>query len=161
AINIYKELLAIKPDTCMFIIGDGEKITDLKNVAKQYILKDCIFFTGYLENADEYLKYFDLLLITSDREGMPFIIWEAMGNSTPVVSSNVGGIKEILEIYDCGYVFEKDDLSGAVGKISLLLTDESLRKNLAESGLRIVDEKFNSKNFIRKIEQVYFNLLNR
>ena len=63
-----------------------------------------------MEDVENYYKYFDLVLFTSDWEGMPLTMWEAMANSVPIVAPDVGGFKEILEENKCGLIYESKDL---------------------------------------------------
>ena len=62
---------------------------------------------GYIPNAKLYIKYFDLLLFTSDWEGLPLSVWEAMAAKVPIVSTDVGGVKEILEKEKCGLTYPR------------------------------------------------------
>ena len=159
AIMICDKLINRGFEINLFIFGDGEKELELKDLVKRNNLGGNVTFTGYIANAGLYLKYFDLLLITSDREGMPFALWEAMGNKIPVVAPDVGGLKEILVENNCGFVYEPSDLNEATEKILRLLKDKMYRKELGENGKKTVEYVYNARNFIKKIEQSYTNLL--
>jgi glycosyltransferase involved in cell wall biosynthesis len=159
AVDIIRSLVQDKINLHLFIFGDGEDIDKLKSLICERKLEQYVTILGFIKKAASYLKIFDLLLLTSDREGMPFVLWEALGNGVPVVSSDVGGVKEIIEKYNCGYVFEKENLNDAVSKISTILNDENLRKEMGNNGLSITRDQFNSKNFISTIENSYYSLV--
>ena len=161
AIMICHKMLNRGVEAHLFIFGEGETELELKNIVKQYNLEDNVTFTGYIEEAERFLKFFDLLLITSDREGMPFVIWEAMGNEVAVSAPNVGGIKEILVESNCGLIYETGDLNEAVEETFRLLDDEMHRKKLGENGKKAVESIFNERNFITQIEKSYTYLLAR
>lgn len=160
AIEIF-ELLHNRHRKCvLFIFGTGEQYEYLNKLVKKKGLSGSIIMLGFIEDAQKYLSLFHFLLITSEREGMPMVLWEALAQGVPVVSSDVGGIREILEPYNCGFVFQKDNIQEAADKISLLIQNEELRKKMGENGKKIINEKFNQSSFIKSIEEFYCSLLN-
>ena len=161
AIMICDKLLNRGVEINLFIFGDGEKEHELNDLVKRYNLEHNVTFAGYIAEAEFYLQFFDLLLITSDREGMPLVLWEAMGNSVPVVAPDVGGLKEVLIENNCGFVYEPSDLNDAVEKILKLYEDELVRKRMGENGKAAIESMYNERNFIKQIEQTYTNLLLR
>lgn len=160
AIEIF-ELIHNRNKNCvLFILGDGEQFDHINELVKKKGLSDSVYLLGFIRDAQNYISLSQILLITSEREGMPMVLWEALAQGVPVVSSDVGGIKEILEPYNCGLVFQKDNIQEAADKISFLIQNEELRKKMGESGKKIIDEKFNQKSFIQSIEGFYYSLIN-
>ncbi len=160
AVDIFEQLHIRNQKCVLFIFGDGEQSDHINQLAKKKGLSDSVFLLGFIKDAKNYMSLSHILLITSEREGMPMVLWEALAQGVPVVSSDVGGIKEILEPYNCGLVFQKDNIQEAVDKISLLIQNEELRKKMGENGKKIIDEKFNHKSFIQSIEGFYYSLIN-
>ncbi len=64
-----------------------------------------------------YYNYFDVVLFTSDWEGMPLTMWEAMANGVPVVAPDIGGFSEILVENNCGFIYEAGNMIDAENKI--------------------------------------------
>ena len=158
AIELFKEVSEEREKTSLMIFGDGDTKEDLIKYVSELGLKSKVFFFDFVQNVSSYFSLFDILLFTSDWEGMPLTVWEAMANKLPIVAPDVGGFKEILEENNCGLVFKPDDLGDAEIKLWKLIEDESLRKKLGENGFRVIKEKYNSNNFIRQIENIYLNL---
>jgi glycosyltransferase involved in cell wall biosynthesis len=159
AINLLKNLITEKQNIHVLIFGDGSLKSDLKNLVDELELKKYINFLGYVKEIENYYKLFDIVLFTSHWEGMPLTMWEAMANGIPVVAPDVGGFKEILEENRCGLIYGSGNMEAAEEKIKILLEDEKLRKKIGANGISAVEIKYNHKNFIRQIEQVYSNLL--
>lgn len=159
AINLLKNLITEKQNLHLLIFGDGSLKSDLKNLVDELELKKYIDFLGYVKEIENYYKLFDIVLFTSDWEGMPLTMWEAMANNVPVVAPDVGGFKEILEENNCGLIYQPANLKDAKEKILHLLDDENLRKEIGGNGRMAIEYKYSEKNFIRQIEQVYSNLL--
>src|SRR3989339_1240862 len=118
AVKIFVELLKEYPGIKLVILGDGNKTDDVLRVIDQMGVSEKVYLLGYVPNARNYIKYFDIFLLTSDYEGFPIAIWEAMLSGVPVVSSDVGGIKEIIDRENCGYTYPVQNLQ--VAKDSLL-----------------------------------------
>lgn len=158
-IKIFEQLKKKKQETFLLIFGSGEEEIKLKN----YVLSnsiDNIKFYGYVKNASLYMKYFDVLLITSNREGIPFVVWEAMHNKIPVISTDAGGIKEIVQRENCGFIFNRNDINEAVEKICLLMNDKILQEKTGTNGYKAVLEKYNERNFKILFESYYNDLMN-
>lgn len=79
------------------IIGEGEERENLENLIKKLGAENKIFLVGKVENASRYLKAFDVFTLTSITEAFPYVLLEAGLASLPVITSNVGGIPEIIE----------------------------------------------------------------
>jgi len=157
AIKILYELR--NQNVFLVIIGDGEERLMLKNYASSLSIRNIKFY-GFVCDAVHYMKLFDLLMLTSKTEGLPIVIWEAMFNKIPVISTDSGGIKEIIEENNCGFIFNNDDYQEAVNKIILLMNDKTLCKRLGENGYQAVMKKYNVDNFKNFFEKYYRSLVN-
>ncbi len=159
AIDLMKILITKKKNIHLFIFGDGSLKSDLQNYIKSLDLISYIDLFGYVEDIGNYYKSFEIVLFTSDWEGLPLSVWESMANEVPVIAPDVGGFKEILEENKCGLIYQPANLKDAEEKIIHLMDDEQLRKEMGENGRMAIESKYNEKNFVNQIEQVYFDLL--
>ena len=121
-IDIANEYLKNNNNVVFVWVGDGNLIQEAKNYAEKLNLKEKVKFIGFRQNGIEYMKDFDLLLLTSSWEGVPITILEAIELKIPILSTDVGGIKEII------------------GKDSVFETP----KNISE----LIDKKLNSHEII-------------
>lgn len=72
-----------------FVIGDGEERSLLEHRAQERGVSDCVHFFGFKENAASYLNAFDVFLLPSIKEGMPYVLLEAAAAGLPVVGTDV------------------------------------------------------------------------
>jgi L-malate glycosyltransferase len=79
-----------------YIFGDGPLHDDLVNLASQLGIIEDVHFSGFVPDLPAHLTQLDLLLITSDHEGLPMVLLEAMVLSVPIISHAVGGIPRVL-----------------------------------------------------------------
>lgn len=85
----------------MFVwIGDGELKQKAEELSESLGINERTRFIGFHENGAELMADFDCLLMTSDDEGLPITVLEAVAQGIPVVSTDVGGVKEILSDRD-------------------------------------------------------------
>jgi glycosyltransferase involved in cell wall biosynthesis len=159
ALEVLKNLLLDKVNVYFVFMGDGPLEEQMVDKAIDQRVDDHCRFYGYMENAQSYLKYFDLLLLTSDWEGMPLVIWEAMANGVPIVSSDVGGVKEILESAHCGVVYDKDDVPTAVNILKNLINKPDKLKAMGYNGKVAIKEKYTLQNFSNTIDDFYTKLI--
>jgi len=158
AINIFNNVIPKNEKVHLVIFGNGKLETDLKNLAKDLNLTKYIDFLGYVEGVNNYYSLFDIVLFTSDWEGMPLTMWEAMAHKVSVLAPDVGGFKEILDGNNCGFIYNPNNLKEAELKLQSLIEDTYLRKNLGENGIKAIEEKYNVNNFITQIENIYLDL---
>ncbi len=124
------------------------------------VSSNCRFY-GFVGQASNYIKYFDTILFTSDWEGLPLTYWEAMANSIPIVSTDVGGAKEILVENNCGLVYPTGDIDEGEKALIRLMEDETLRLTLGKNGKIAIQNKYSIKSFKSFFENLYSNLMDK
>ena len=82
------------------------------------------------------LPAFDTLVLPSLYEGMPYVLLEALAAGVPVVSTDVGGVAEAVSSGETGFIVPQDNIDALLAKIGLLIEDEALRRQMAQTSLR-------------------------
>ena len=95
-INILLELLKIKPELKLIILGDGPERKGLEELIKDLKLEDKVILKGSKPNAYRYLKAFDVFSLVSRYEGLSITLLEALKAGVPILASRVGGNPETL-----------------------------------------------------------------
>lgn len=113
-----------------------------------------VFFMGNLANAGAYNEYADLFVLTSNYEGLPMVILEAMSFGKPVVASNVGGISEIVEDDVNGYTV-RNDAREFVVKISYILENEEVCRSFSHNALVRFEEYLTVENMVNGYMEIY------
>jgi len=108
-------------DAQLVIIGDGELRPQLEAQIKKLGLENRVMLAGYVPDAHQYLKAFDLFVLPSHKEGFPYVLLEAAAAGVPIVATRVGGIPEIVQDGVTGYLAEPNDLKALAQKISQAL----------------------------------------
>jgi len=131
------------PGVTFVIAGSGRKERSLRQLVASCELQSRIILLGHCSESAELLRALDLLLITSDHEGLPMVVLEAMAAGTPVVARAVGGIPEIVTHEETGWLVEPD--AGAISDLcTRVLHDECLRERIAARARTLVEARFSA-----------------
>ena len=147
----------IKDNNIKFIIiGEGQERKKLENLIKKYGLENNFFLIGAIPEAYKYLKAFDIFVLSSVKEGFPWTILEAMAAGVPVIATAVGVMPEIIENKINGILVETRNPKQLSEAIKNLAENKGLREKTAENAKKIVIEKFNLKEMVKKYEDLFF-----
>ena len=148
-----------------FIVGDGSGREKMEQKIRSFHLdyqynpegktSSMIVCTSWIDNVDEALSGSDIIMLTSLNEGTPLSLIEAQANARPVVATNVGGVKDIMEDGVTGFLINDFSINEAVSKISLLINDVELAKTMGLQGRKFVTEKFTSEIFNSNLAKYY------
>jgi len=106
----------------------------LKNQVRDLSLEDKVIFTGYIDNAADYLSALDLFILPSPKEGLGISIIEAMMASKPVIASRTGGIPEIVSDKVTGLLVEPGNSYEIKEAIIFLIENPEMMKAYARMG---------------------------
>lgn len=148
------------PSLKLKIVGDGSERSSLFKLVANNSLQDKVFFTGKLsedEIKDELLKS-DVFVLTSKSESFSLVICEAMNYGVPCVAFDVDvGPREILEDGFTGFLIEDRNIDMMIKKISLLLDNFNLRKEMSNNEM-ISIKKYHLNNIISKWNSLFINI---
>lgn len=139
-------------------LGDGEEKISLEQRALDNSVNN-IIFKGFKNNVSEYLNASNVYLSTSQREGLPISLIEAMAYKLPIVASDVIGNNEVVNS-DAGYLFNINDYDDAVKKIDKLIKNNKLINKLGKQGYYLFLSKFNVNKMIKTTSELYFRISN-
>ena len=138
-------------EICVRIAGDGGQRTLIETLAEQARQKGVK--VELLGRAGDTLKLYqsaNVLLLTSDREGTPNVVMEAMACGLPVVATNVGGIADLVKNGETGFLFEPGDTTGALAALERLACEPALTAEIGQRARAFV-EKHHSVSLLPEI----------
>jgi colanic acid/amylovoran biosynthesis glycosyltransferase len=149
------------PNLQMKIIGDGELKKVLAKKISSLGLSDRISMAGELPPAEipVQMNNADIVLAPSLSEGLPNVIKEAMASGVPVIATNVGGIPEIVKEGQNGFLVERKSPDSIAKRISDLIESPALYEKFSRSGRKAVEDNFDVKKQMAKIEALYEGIL--
>lgn len=154
-INALEQVLPQNPNLVCIIIGDGEEAASLNLLVKSKKLENNIFLLGYIDNASEYLKAFNLFVLPSVKEGLPYVILEAGFASLPVIATTVGGIPEIVEDMKSGVLVQSKNIRELSHAISFMIEHPNMRREYSANLRESVAKKYSFEKMTSEVSNLY------
>ncbi|MEJ6686558.1 MAG: glycosyltransferase [Crocinitomicaceae bacterium] len=146
----------------IFIVGDGElrkeintRVDLLKNKGVDIIMTSWIF------DIAKFNAGMDIMCLTSKNEGTPVSLIEAQASNLPVISTDGGGVSDIVSQNETGFIISRKDKREFVKKLKTLVDDDELRNKMKTKGWEHVHLKFSYKRLASDMENYYKKLLNQ
>ena len=154
AFNKIKGELSDK-EIILIIFGDGPERENLKSQITNLKISDSTFLASDVSNLTQYLKAFDALVLSSTKEGLPYSILEAGLAGVPVVSTNVGGIGEIIENEKNGLLVPAKNSEALTKAILDLINNTEKTGGYSAALKKTVAKRFNFQDMVERTEWVY------
>lgn len=151
-----------------FIIGDGELRDELSELCKELDLdyswnnsiSATIQFTSWIKDMDQAYPGLDVVALSSLNEGTPVTLIEAQACGLPIVSTNVGGIEDIVLKEKTALLSPSQDLEAFSSNLQTVVCDNELRANMSGNGVDFALEKFSHLRLANDMAKLYESLLN-
>lgn len=156
ALDVVRTLRPRRPKLTLLVAGGGDLEQSLQRQAED--LGPAVRFLGWVGDVGQVIAASDLILLTSDNEGMPVGLIEAAHAGLPAVASNVGGVSEVVLHNQTGVVVDNQVLALAQG-CSALLDDPALRQTMADMAIRHAAASFSPSTLVRRHEAIYHEVL--
>jgi glycosyltransferase involved in cell wall biosynthesis len=154
--TLVRAVAALDPGSARLrIAGDGPDRTAVATEVARLGLDGVVELLGTRGDVDELLAGADLFVLSSDSEGFPMSVLEAMATGLPVVASAVGGVPELVRDGETGVLVPPRDSAALAGAIRRLVADPALRDQLGEAGRRRVEREFSLARFRREHLEIY------
>ncbi|MCW8806140.1 MAG: glycosyltransferase family 4 protein [Ignavibacteriaceae bacterium] len=157
-IKSFKLINSQFPNTKLVIVGDGPLEQVCIKLIDKLGLNSKIELTGYQKNSKAYYKMFDIFILSSHYEGLPYALLEAMSMGIPSVGTDVVGIKDLILNGSTGYLADEEDYKGLADAVINLLSNPQLLSEFSENAKRITRENFNFNNGIKEYQEFYSSL---
>jgi glycosyltransferase involved in cell wall biosynthesis len=154
-LRTFARLLEAVPDARLWFIGDGPERSRIEASVTQLGLGNSVTLWGVQTDVAPFLAAADVLAITSTVEGIPGVILEGAVQSTPTVSVDVGGVKEVLLDQHTGLLIDRHDERIFAAALERVLTDDPLRQRLGEAARRRVVEEYSLDRAARESLAIY------
>lgn len=142
-----------------FIVGDGEERASLEVKTVDFGLKDVVVFTSWEKEVDKVYAGLDIVCLTSFNEGTPVSLIEAQAANKPIISTNVGGIENVVIPNKTALLSDMFNKAAFFNNLLSLVQNEGLRISLSQEGWGFVEEKFHYTRLISEFKALYGNLL--
>lgn len=162
-IETMNELINVKQESNIHLVQIGsfnDKITpEIKKKINIYNLNNYITLTDFVDDASSFISQFNIYIMSSEREGLPLTIYEAFYKKVTVVSTKAGGIPEIINDGENGFLADVKDYKELAKKTKMLLYDENLKNKFSQKSYELLMDKFTSKHCAQKTLELYKSIV--
>jgi glycosyltransferase involved in cell wall biosynthesis len=139
----------------LIIFGEGEEKDNLLELVKKLNIENDVVFKGFNIDASKLISGFDVFIMSSISENMPYALLEAGSAGRAVIATRVGGIPEVVENNISGILIKPNDKDELVCGLEKLYKDSELRNNLGKALYDNVNTNFSLKKMIKETFKVY------
>jgi glycosyltransferase involved in cell wall biosynthesis len=150
---------ASHPSARFLVVGDGPERENVERWTAERSLSENLIRVGLVENVWPYLAAMDVFLQSSDFEGLPLAVLEAMAAGLPIVATDVGGVKEAVRHGKNGFLSTTRAPMELAGDIERLIDDPIRARRMGSAGRTTVAEEFGADRMAREIESTYHEVL--
>jgi glycosyltransferase involved in cell wall biosynthesis len=143
------------------VVGDGELRPELESEAIELGIAQSTRFLGWRGDLDTVYAATDVFVLTSRNEGTPVALIEAMAAGVACVSSDVGGVRDVVTSDSMGTLVPFDDIDGLAQAIGALAGDTAARIDMGLQARQAVRQRFDQSRLINDITAVYRRTLNK
>ena len=158
------------------IVGDGDLREDLEKMTAELALKDRVVFTGWMKDLRALYADLDVLAVTSNNEGTPVAVIEAMAAGVPIIATDVGGVRELIsergtqnveleegefEVCERGILVKKGNVEGFAKGLHYLLENPKVRKEIGARGRKYALAHHTKEKLMSNMDMLYRSLLFR
>ena len=148
-----RSLFTLPPTTQLLIIGEGEDRPNLEKLIAKHRLEHRVHLLGYIDGA-KYLKAFDIFVLSSLKEGLPYVLLEAGLSRRAVLATDLSGIRDIVTDKVSGRLSQPEETQFA-DALSALYVDKELRKKYGDQLHDNIVNKFSITKMIKDTFTLY------
>lgn len=158
-LEILSDLKISHPNIKLVLVGTGKTYECVIDEIQELGLNKSVFPIGFRKDIPELLAQADCFALCSRVEGVPGVILEAGSQKKPSISTNVGGVKEVLINNETGYIIDNFDKHEYTRKLIQLVSNRELNSEMGNKAYKLVLEEFNPEKNAEKFVNLYERLL--
>jgi glycosyltransferase involved in cell wall biosynthesis len=140
-------------------VQDDGYYNECQALVQELGLVENVKFIGHTDNVVKWYQQSDIFVLSSQSEGVPLALLEAMSCGLPCVCTAVGGVPDILSDSGVGYTVSPNDSDSLASRISELLENATLRRAMGMHARDLVRRKYTVEKMSQKILEVYVETL--
>jgi N-acetyl-alpha-D-glucosaminyl L-malate synthase BshA len=143
----------------LLMVGDGPERSSAEWIVREYGIEKKVHFLGKRDNIEEIMATADVLLLPSENESFGLVALEAMACEVPVVVSKVGGLPEVVDEGEVGFLVEPRDVEKMAERTLEIVSDEPRRREMGRRARETARSRFCASKIIPEYEAYYRKVL--
>lgn len=159
--RLVRAVASAGPNVRLAIAGEGPEREAIMKEAQRLGIADRVMMPGFLRDPARYIRLFDIFALSSDSEQYPISLVEAMASELPVVSTDVGDVRNIVAPENLPYIVPRTDEAALAGAIQKLAADAVLRKTLGDANRYLATSHYDEAMMFARYRQLYGSAMKR
>lgn len=156
-IDAAAEALKKNPHLRFLLAGEGPLEDELKKQAMKLGISDKVQFLGFIKDIYSFINFIDINTLTSLSESFPYVLLEGASMKKPTISSDVGGISDLITDGENGFLFDSKNYNELAEKILTMAENRELRSQMGEALYLKATTQFSSDNLAKRHMEIYNN----
>ncbi|MEE9118865.1 MAG: glycosyltransferase family 4 protein, partial [Calditrichia bacterium] len=146
-------------DVAFVMVGNGPMLDKVRLFVRQKKIEERFYFLGHVEHKSLPQVYAaaDVFLLTSHYEGFGRVILESYLSGIPVVSTDVGGVRDLVDTGNTGFLLSCGDCQGLADTVMRLMEDDRIRERFGNAGHKKIVTQFALKELTEKLIDCWTN----
>jgi glycosyltransferase involved in cell wall biosynthesis len=154
-LELFSKLNAIYPNLRGILVGDGPLKEDIILQVKSLGLEEIVFLPGIQINASDWYAVMDIFMMTSEFEGLPLALLEAMSCECAIIATNAGGISEVVNDGINGLTVAVDQWPCLAEKVQFLMDNPAIRVSMGLAARDRIVHHFSIHQMTKQLENLY------
>jgi glycosyltransferase involved in cell wall biosynthesis len=154
-LEIFAEVYKTNPSVRGIVVGAGPTFDEMIEKRRALGLENVVLMPGLKTNSADWYKIFDIFLMSSEFEGLPLALLEAMSSSCAIVTTNAGGVKEVIHKLEDGFIRDVSDWKNLSIDINHLITNPAILLQYKNAARKRVLEQFSIMEMVQQLEDIY------
>jgi glycosyltransferase involved in cell wall biosynthesis len=152
-----KRVIDKMSNTFFIFVGDGPTRSDIEKLSCKLKINNNVIFTGTRKDVEKVIFFSDIFVLSTNFEGLPYVLCEAMALSKPVVATNVIGCRDMVKD-NSGILTKPYDSRNLADSLLKLLSNKEIAGKMGKKGRKIVESQFTLEKQIESIIKIYKTL---
>ncbi|MBX3300040.1 MAG: N-acetyl-alpha-D-glucosaminyl L-malate synthase BshA [Acidobacteria bacterium] len=148
-------------DARLVMVGDGPELSAVRYRGEQLGMNGSVIYVGKQANIADYLGVADIFLLPSELESFGLAALEAQACEVPVIATRIGGIPEVVNDGETGFLSDIGDIEKMSSDAATLLSDEDLRRSFGEKGRELAISRYSTQKIIPQYIAYYERIIER
>lgn len=158
-LQVIQKIREKNPNVYGIIVGAGPLEREIKKEWQDLGLEDVVFFPGLKTDVKPFFEAMDIFMMSSSFEGLPIALLEAMSMECAVLSTDAGGIKEVIRDKEDGLICPVENWNKLSDIVQVLIDEPETLEKYKKAARKRVQESFSMKRMVAELEEHYFEVL--
>jgi glycosyltransferase involved in cell wall biosynthesis len=160
-LHAFDAVRRVHPASRLLLVGDGETRPVIEATIRELVLEDWVHLTGMRQDVPAMLRCMDIFVLSSQREGMPISVLEAMAAGLPVITTDVGGIREVVADGVTARIVPPRDRDMLCRAMCWMLEQPEARTEMAATGEKLVRTRYEHDVMVGRYMDLYIQTRRR